>query len=128
MKKSLPLGFSLLVILAAFATQFSCTTDSCGGTIYGLGQPLFLAGLGLAVVSIGLLFASSSIIRFVSIFSLAYWVIAGFIIAFADEECRSMVCLDRELTSWWLSGLFVLISVGIIIYKKIREGKAPSSV
>ena len=127
MRKFYPLFISLIIFVVAILFLLPCSPEesyACSGSMSGVvGQPMLVYSFAFFVISIILIFVSRPITMVWTKFAVIYFVIAAAWVSFTPEECRSPLnlCLDKELLSWWLSGLFVVISLGIIIYKKIKE-------
>jgi len=79
---------------------------------------LFSASIGLS--SIPLIFVSSSVLSSWLRFAKYYLSLAALLIILSPSVNSSIFGFDKEIVTWWLAGIFLGISVILIIYKQIR--------
>jgi hypothetical protein len=91
----------------------------------GVGVPLMLFGVCILFLSLLLRFLNEKIFRTWSRFALIYLPIAALLLYLTPVQCDAPLglCTDRELVTWWLAGLFVIVSLIIIIVKLVRLRK-----
>lgn len=51
-----------------------------------------------------------------------YYVPIMAVIVLLTGRGTGIMPIDSELVTWWTAGLFLIISLGIIIYKKLKPG------
>jgi len=125
--KFVPLVASGLLLILGLLTDLTCKSDSTC-FVDSIGQLLFIFGLGLLIVGVFNLVIFSGAAKTVNVFSLIFLSIAVIVVLMTEVECRSMLCVDRELMTLWLSGIYTAIGIGIVVYKKIKERRAGSVV
>ena len=93
---------------------------SCIRPLSDIGQPLAMGPISLFLISLILLFFSREVFDAWKKFAVVYIPLAIIWLALTPTSCSSLVCPDREMVTWYTSIGFFLISLGIIIYKKIK--------
>jgi len=77
----------------------------------------------IALSNLLLLFFSDSYFIVWFRFAKYYLPIAAFLIIFSPTTDSSIFGFDKEFMSWFLSGLFLVVSIIIIFYKHFRQPK-----
>ena len=90
----------------------------CNSMVVGeyIGVPLLLFSVVFAIISLVLLFARDEIFRSWSKFARIFLPIAAILIILSPSQ-PSFLNPDRELTTWWMAGLFLVISILLIAWK-----------
>lgn len=99
---------------------FSCI-EPLGGKI---GQPLFYGSIAVSIIFLLLFFLSQQ--YFKNWLKYVAWIIPVSILWIALEPvtCGSMVCFDKELATWWASGIYLVLSLAVIIVTYLtRRGR-----
>ncbi len=87
-----------------------------------IGQPLFMGSIALVIVFLILFFLPP--IYFKAWLKYAAWFIpvAVIWIAMSDVTCGGYLplCFDKELATWWSSGLYIVLSLVVIVMTRSR--------
>jgi hypothetical protein len=118
-KKKIGVLMILTLITAVLAAVIF--NSDLGSFIDILTQAIFTYSIGLLIVEIVLLFGSESIFNTWKKFALVYIPIS-FVLILLTGRGTGIMPIDSELVTWWTAGLFLIISLGIIIYKKLKPG------
>ena len=95
--------------------------DPLGDT---LGQPLGMGSVALLIVFLTLFFLPR--VYFAAWGKYAAWFIAVAVvwIAVTPAQCSSgfglTMCMDKELVTWWASGIFLVISLITVIWTRLK--------
>ena len=89
--------------------------------IEGIGMPLFLFAVCIVLLSVLLRFLHESVFRSWLRFSACYLPIAALLIILAPVTDHSILAFDKEFMSEFLAGLFLIISLILIIYKQFHK-------
>ncbi len=115
--------------VVSFGLCLSKTDTSCvGSVVEGYGQPIFLLSIVLAIASTTLIFLRQE--AFVAWKKFAIWAmpIGVILIALTPVQGGSgtigVPSLDREIITWLVSGVFLLISLWIIVRASIANKEA----
>ena len=88
------------------------------------GQPIVVGMPFLIIIFLLLLFLSEPIFKAWSKFLLVFVPLSVLFIVFLPTFCgNSIICLTKLLSIKLLGAVFLVISLAIIIYKKVRESK-----
>jgi len=97
---------------------------SCGNLFAEtIGVPSFLFSVSFIVILFLLRWLKESIFISWLRFTKYYLPIAAVFVFVFPITDSSIVGIDRELMSWFLSGLFLFISIIVIFYKYFRQPK-----
>lgn len=115
------LGISILLFVTALLVMLPCDPQRnfvCEGRLTeALGQPLLFSSITLLFVFLILLFLPQN--YFKAWLKYATWFIPVAIlwIATSDVNCGGYlpVCFDKELATWWASGMYLVLSLVVII-------------
>jgi hypothetical protein len=92
-----------------------------------IGQPLFLGAIALSLVFLALLFLSPAYFKAWLKYAAWFIPVGIIIIASSDVNCSGGLglglCFDKELATWWSSGIYFLLSLGVIIATYIKQRK-----
>ncbi|EKE20746.1 MAG: hypothetical protein ACD_7C00494G0001 [uncultured bacterium] len=88
-----------------------------------IGIPVFLFSLTLFFIFFIFLFIKEGVFNYWKKFAKIFLPIAIIIIAITPTQQGGFVGIDKELATWWLVGLFLISSFGIIIWKSIELRK-----
>lgn len=95
---------------------------SCGNIVGGIfGTPLFLFSLVSFFLFVIFLFVHDIVYKYWIKFSKIYLPVAIILIILSPVVSQSFVGFYRELTTQWLAGIFLISSLGIIIYKSLKK-------
>lgn len=118
-------SLSLLgVLLGVFVVCQPDQNGICTGKYYDSAFSVWGGSLIIFVISVILFFVREEVFR--SWKSFAYWWIpvSAFLILLAPSQSGGLISIDRELVTWWMSGLFLLLSIAIIGWKSWKlKGK-----
>lgn len=104
-------------------TTFSCI-EPLGNNI---GQPLFMGSLVLVIIFLILFFLPHNFFRAWLKYVAWFIPVAILWIATSDVNCGGYlpVCFDKELATWWSSGIFLVLSLIVIIAASFQRRKPP---
>ncbi|HBR78872.1 MAG TPA: hypothetical protein DEA46_00390 [Candidatus Moranbacteria bacterium] len=98
-----------------------CKKTLCIKIIGGdVGMPLFLFSISLLFIFSIFLLAKEEIFNIWKKFVKIFLPVAMLIIIVTPTTYGGFVGIDKELATWWLAGLFLIVSIGIIIWKSIQ--------
>lgn len=108
---------------ALFGVFVICQPDQngiCMGQYYNSAFSVWGGSLAVFVVSVLLFFVREEAFNTWKTF--AYWWIplSIFLIFLAPSQGRGLISIDRELVTWWMSGLFLFLSLILIAWKSWR--------
>ena len=101
-----------------YLTDIDCSVFLNESTIL----PIFFFTAALSIIYFVLLFSSVSSYHAWKKFAIIYIPIAAMLILLSSSTSGGIDPIDREIVTWWTAGLFLVISLGIIIYKKLKPG------
>jgi hypothetical protein len=87
------------------------------------GFDLLLWSLTIIISTLLLKFIAPSALKIWATFALIYILISQVLIFLTPVTCGSLICFDRQMVTWLSAAAFLVISMIIIIYKKIKEVK-----
>ncbi|MBI4094898.1 MAG: hypothetical protein HY435_01760 [Candidatus Liptonbacteria bacterium] len=87
-----------------------------------IGEPLLIGSIPIIVIFLALLLVGESIFITWQKFAKIYLPIAVALIIFAPSDGGGFFpgMFDKEITTWFVSGLYLAVSLGIIIFKGIK--------
>ncbi|MFA6184476.1 MAG: hypothetical protein WC682_05280 [Parcubacteria group bacterium] len=91
--------------------------------VFSLGEPLLLGAPFLIVVSIILFFLRHDFYNVWKKFAKIFLPIAIILILITPTQYGGFVGIDKEMATWGLASLFLISSLGIIIWKSIQLRK-----
>src|SRR3989344_3201373 len=127
--KSCGVSFLLLVVgyLLAYPELFGWCLDNDSICISkfskNFGEPVFFMSLSLLVVSVVLVFFTDTLFRIWMKFAFGYLIFFAILITMLPTACQSWLfsCLTKENGTFLAGGLFVFLSLLIIIISSIRN-------
>ena len=87
-----------------------------------LGEPLYWGSVALASIFLILLFVPREVFKTWRKFAVPYIILATLLIAITPVH-GNLATPNREQVTWWLSGLYVILSLIVILYRHIRLRK-----
>ncbi|KKR26314.1 MAG: hypothetical protein UT57_C0036G0002 [Microgenomates group bacterium GW2011_GWC1_39_7] len=99
------------------------TDIRCGTLLGDIGMSTFLFSVSLLVALLFLRWSKEPSFISWSRFAKYYLPIAALLIIFSPTTDSSIFGFDKEFMSWFLSSLFLVISIIIIFYKHFRQPK-----
>jgi len=92
---------------------------SCDSAIgEGVGQPLMMGSVVFLIITFILLFTSQQVFNVWKKFALVFIPLGALAIIFTPITCHEFICFDKESVIWAVSGLYIAISLLIIVYKQ----------
>ena len=126
----LPLSI-LLVLLSFFFMNLGnlgdCQSSFCLRVPSTIGEPLFFISAPLIIIGFILLFVSENVYKSWKKFAMVF-VPIEVIIIFSVPTRANMFDPDREMVALWLSSLFLLLSIVIILLKHFRSKRGEKIV
>ena len=112
------------ILIAICAVIYVLSEIWLKSNAFSFGLPLAISMPIITIVLGVLLFFSSSVFKLWSKFAIVFIIISILAEAFAPNYCHGFfdICINKYLLTWFLSIIFLLISLAIIIYKKVKEG------
>ncbi len=128
-KLTVLLCFSISIFLFGLVNLYPekvglCTYEDMGcvySKVFSYGQPVTFSSLFLVLTLIIFFFLPESFFRAWKMSGIFLIPIFILLIFSTPVSCGSLICFNRELVSW-ISGItFLLISLGIILYKTFQN-------
>ena len=115
------LGY-ILLYPETFGICSSENRDCIYPLAFNFGEPLMFGLIPVTIAPIAMLFSSESVFKLWKKFALVYVPLSVLWIIFSPVSCNAPanMCFDKEMISWITSVGFLVITLGIIIYKKFR--------
>lgn len=120
------IGLVLGIVIDPYILGF-CTTDRSlcvfDSLAHALGKPLVIIFLPLFLVSAAMFYFKEQVfdiwVKFV-----CFWLpITALFVILAPEYDSSLLNIQKDSVSLFMSGLFVIVSFFLIVYRSIRSGK-----
>lgn len=122
------IGFVIGIVLTESVSVGICGVDErfgCIRPLYTIGQPFAIFSFALGLIFLLLLFLPKKF--FDAWLKYAAWFIPVAIIwiAITSDNCQGGLglglCFDKELATWWASGMYVVLSLGVLLTTYIRS-------
>ena len=110
-----PENFGIFGICSA--NDYSCVESFA----YKLGEPLFFISLGLLISVVALFFANEAILKLWQKITIIYFLVALLITTLLPITCHGWFCFEKENTAQLLGGGLFLITLILIISKKLKS-------
>jgi hypothetical protein len=124
MKKYKFLSLALSMIGIAVGILLVCQPDVlfiCRGYFSELAFPVWGISFSVFVISVILLFVRDEIFKSWLIFSAWFLPLSVALIILSPEYSYDIITpFDKKLTTMWMSSIFAIISLILIIYKSIK--------
>jgi len=126
-------GFVTGIILTEPVTFRLCNPEERFGCIDSLGvvgQPLGMLSFVLAIVFLVLFFLHQAYFKTWLKFAAWYIPVAIlWIVTTSDNVCREYlpICFDKELATWWSSGIYLVLSLAVITITYFKRGRGMRS-
>ena len=112
---------SLLLLLASLGVCYGGVEFVCApNRNEDLAVFVILFSISTGLSSIPLIFTSPVVFSSWFRFAKYYLPIAALLVIVSPSIDRSILGFDREFMTWLLSGIFLVVSLILIIYKQIR--------
>ncbi|MDX9925610.1 MAG: hypothetical protein RBS48_12675 [Ignavibacteriaceae bacterium] len=128
-KKYLGIMISMLGILIGYYFSSPINHDICRKTLCtkivggDVGIPLFLFSSALLFIFLMFLFVKEDVFNIWKKFAKIFLPVAMLLVVITPTHYGGLVGIDKEIATWWLAGLFLFISIGIIVWKSIHLRK-----
>lgn len=128
-KKYLQLIISIVGILVGYYFSSPIKHDICQKTLCtkiiggDVGIPLFLFSIALFFIFFIFLFIKEEVFNYWKKFAKLFLPVAIILIIITPTQYGGFVGIDKEMATWGLASLFLIISFGIIIWKSIQMRK-----
>ncbi len=118
-----PMLFNICMDTYIFNGQLGCLDDSSDS----IGYPLFIFSLFTASVSLFIIFVKEKVFYFWAKFSIFWISLSLLLLALIDDRGGALgpnlYDISRSTAAFFMGGLFVVISLGIIVWKTIALRK-----
>ncbi|EKE20492.1 MAG: hypothetical protein ACD_7C00551G0001 [uncultured bacterium] len=122
-KISLSIGLMIIMVIIGYLLTEIVRLDFFDSVDESIGIPVFLFSIVLFFIFFIFLFIKEEIFNIWKKFAKIFLPIAIILIIITPTQYGGFVGIDKELATWWLAGLFLVSSVGIIIWKSIELRK-----
>lgn len=124
-RKKIGLSVALIIIMVIIGYLLTeiVRLDFFDSLDESIGIPVFLFSVALLVVYFLFLFMREEIFNYWKRFAKIFLPIAIILIIITPTQYGGFVGVDKELATWFLAVAFLIISLGIIIWKSIQLRK-----